>query len=181
VIHFTLQVLLVILGSTYDHLLHLGMPLDDAIETYSYLTTEIDKLGIGYIVFARYSDALDPTFDGKKRATVHDVIGTYTPLVKNPKTAVLVNTAYTPEEGAEVVEKGIAAAVVYGMGWIVHPDFAKRVQDGKSMDGFSKLDMMGLYGHYPPYPHSEDLFKGENLAKLKEDLKKGYTDYPDAV
>ncbi|KAF5358666.1 hypothetical protein D9758_007683 [Tetrapyrgos nigripes] len=158
----------------------MGMPLDDAKETYSYLTTEIDKLGIGYITFARYGEALDPVIDGKKRATVHDVVGTYTPLVKNPNTAVLVNTGYTAEEGAQAVEQGTAAAVVYGMNWIVHPDFAKRIQDGKPLDGFQRLDMMGLYGHYPPYPHTEDLFKGEKLAKLKEDLKKGYTDYPDA-
>ncbi|KAF5351526.1 hypothetical protein D9758_007236 [Tetrapyrgos nigripes] len=158
----------------------MGMPLDETIDTYSYVTSEIDKLGIGYITFLRYSEATDPVFDGKNRGTPHDVVGTYSPLVKNPKTAVLVNTGFTVEEGAEVVDKGIAAAVLYGMNWIVHPDFAKRVQDGKPLDGIQRLDMMGLYGHYPPYPHSEDQLKGEKLAQLKEDLKRGYTDYPDA-
>jgi 2,4-dienoyl-CoA reductase-like NADH-dependent reductase (Old Yellow Enzyme family) len=151
------------------------MPLEAAIETYSYLITEIDKLGIGYITLMRYTDAFDPV----KRGTPHDVIATYGPLIKNPKTSLVPTVGFTPEEGAQFVEKGIVAAIAYGRDWIVHPDFAQRIQDGKPLDGLQRLDMMGFYGHYPPFPHSEDLFKGVKLAQLKEDLKKGYSDYPD--
>ncbi|THU82830.1 FMN-linked oxidoreductase [Dendrothele bispora CBS 962.96] len=156
-----------------------GMPLEETIETFSYLIQEIDKLGIGYITLTRYGEALDPIIDGKRRGTPHDIVATYGPLVKNPKTVVLANSGFTPEEGAQHVSKGSAAAIVYGMLWITHPDLARRIQEGKPLDG--QLDMGGLYGHYPPYPHSEDLMKGKQLEQLKEDLKKGYTDYPDAV
>ncbi|KAF5353841.1 hypothetical protein D9758_010590 [Tetrapyrgos nigripes] len=160
-----------------------GMPLDEAIETYSTLITEIDKRGIAYITLMRYSEMMDNMYliDGKPRGTPHDVISTYGPLVKNPKTAFIANVGYTPEEGAKLIEEGKASAISFGIPWIVHPDLAKMVEKGKPLEVFTKLDMRGLYGYFPPYPHREDQMKGENLAELKEELKKGYTDYPDSV
>ncbi|KAF5374202.1 hypothetical protein D9758_004627 [Tetrapyrgos nigripes] len=152
------------------------MPLEETVETYSSLITEIDKLGIGYISLMRYNPMLDPL----KTAQVHDVVETYAHLIKNPKTVFIPNSGFTLEEGAQFVDKNPGSAIFYGFSWIMNPDLAKRVELGKPVTGFDKLDMLGLQGHYPPYPHDEDLMKGEKLAKLKEDLKKGYSDYPDA-
>lgn len=42
------------------------MPLDETIETYSYLLTKIDKLGLAYICFQRHLAFLDVKIDGKK-------------------------------------------------------------------------------------------------------------------
>ncbi|KAF5335601.1 hypothetical protein D9758_017266 [Tetrapyrgos nigripes] len=152
------------------------MPLEETVKTYSSLITDIDKLGIGYISLMRYNPMLDPL----KTAAVHDVVEMYAHLIKNPKTVFIPNSGFTLEEGAQFVDKNPGSAIFYGIPWIMNPDLAKRVELGKPVAGFDKLDMLGLQGYYPPYPHDEDLMKGENLAKLKEDLKKGYSDYPDA-
>lgn len=40
------------------------MSLEDTLETFGYLITEANKLGLAYITLARYSPALAPSFDG---------------------------------------------------------------------------------------------------------------------
>lgn len=78
------------------------MPLEETIDTFSYFISEIDKLDIAFIDLLRYAPAFDEVFDGKKRATVHDVVETYAPLVKNAK--LFAGAGYTPEEAAAAVQ-----------------------------------------------------------------------------
>ncbi|KAG6811786.1 hypothetical protein H0H92_005856 [Tricholoma furcatifolium] len=136
-----------------------GMPLQETIDTYTYYLTEADKLGLSYIALVRYLAFTDVEFDGKKRATPHDIVGTYRHLIKNAK--VFVNGGVLPEEGASLVESGKADGIAIGFNWITHPDLAKRVQNGKPLD------------NTPDFQHLQ-------WGKGDSDFSVGYTDYPTA-
>ncbi|KAK0206986.1 hypothetical protein DFS33DRAFT_1373108 [Desarmillaria ectypa] len=106
------------------------------------------------------TEFLDPVIDGSHRATKHDIIATYAPLLKN--ITVFANACFTGEEAAHYISQDKISGVFFGVPWIAHPDFAKRLQYGKPLDG--KLDMSTLYGH----------------GKGMETEEKGYIDYPPA-
>ncbi|KAJ7629344.1 hypothetical protein B0H17DRAFT_1109874 [Mycena rosella] len=134
----------------------IGMPLPETVETFTYFIAEADKLGLAYIMLARYLPVLDVEVDGKLRATQHDVVATYRPVVKH--TNLFANGGFTAVEAEEMVEVGTLDGVFFGVPWITHPDFAKRVQHGKLLDNVP--DWTTFYG------------KVETPAQL------GYTDYP---
>ncbi|KAJ6488537.1 hypothetical protein C8R47DRAFT_1125872 [Mycena vitilis] len=137
----------------------MGMPLQETIDTFGYLLKEIDNLGLSYICLVRHSPAMDPTFDGKTRATQHDVIATFSPFIK--KTPIFVNAGVTPEEAEEFVSSGKAAGVFFGFNMVTHPDVGKRIKAGKPMD------------NAPDFAH---LYGAEGV-----DYAIGYTDYKEAV
>ena len=41
------------------------MPLQEALDTYTYFLSEIDKLNLSYVTLLRYTTGLDPVIDGK--------------------------------------------------------------------------------------------------------------------
>ncbi|KAJ6563590.1 hypothetical protein DFH09DRAFT_1035188 [Mycena vulgaris] len=137
----------------------MGMPLQDTIDTFGYLLREANKLGLSYVALVRYSAFLDPEFDGKKRATPHDVIGTFAPFL--PDTPVFVNCGVTPAEAEALVASGAAAGVFMGMNWITHPDVGRRIAAGKPFD------------NAPDFAH---LYGAEGV-----DSALGYVDYKEAV
>ena len=119
---------------------------------------------------------------GKKRGIPHEVIDIYGPLIKHAK--VFSNGGFSAEEAAAAVKSelcsldpksqkillnldyfldGKVEGVFFGMGWIGHPDFAKRLEHGKPLD--NQLDFTTLYGKYYV---SED------------EQRQGYVDYPAA-
>ncbi|THV03768.1 FMN-linked oxidoreductase [Dendrothele bispora CBS 962.96] len=110
----------------------MGMPLDETIVTYEYFLTETDKFGLAYVNLIRYIELTDPVIDGQRRGTAHDIIATYSPMIKN--STILSNGAFTPEEAASFVSDGKVAGVFFGIPWISHPDLAKRIQYGKLLD-----------------------------------------------
>ncbi|KAK0197101.1 hypothetical protein F5146DRAFT_28636 [Armillaria mellea] len=136
----------------------LGMPLQETLDTFSYFISEADKFGLAYINLVRYVDILDQIVDGAKRGIKHDVLASYVPLIK--RSTVFVNGGYTGEEAAELISQGKVAGVFFGFPWIAHPDFSKRLEYGKPLDG--QPDFTTLYG------------RGAD----EESEKKGYTDYP---
>ncbi|KAJ6606258.1 flavoprotein NADH-dependent oxidoreductase [Mycena vulgaris] len=136
-----------------------GMPLQDTIETFGYLTREVNKLGLAYVALARYIPWLDVEIAGKKRATQHDVVATFSPFLKD--TPIFVNAGVTPAEAEELIASGKAAGVFFGVPWITHPDLGKRVRAGKALD--NTPDFATLYG-VPGV-----------------DPKLGYLDYKEAV
>ncbi|KAG6836939.1 hypothetical protein H0H93_000829 [Arthromyces matolae] len=155
----------------------MGMPLQDTLDTYRYFLSEVDKLGLSYIVVMRYALGTDPTFDGKfiselishlvdplnsgqLRATNHDTLAAYRPVIKN--TNLFLNAGVLPDEGAKLVEEGKIDGVQIGVNWIAHPDLAKRVQDGKPLDNI------------PDVKHFYYNMDGSELSI-------GYTDYPTAT
>ncbi|KAK0460574.1 FMN-linked oxidoreductase [Desarmillaria tabescens] len=117
----------------------------DRVDTFRYLISEIDRLGIAYVTL---------------RATKHDVLGTYAPLLKNPATKVFANASFTGEEVARYVEDGKVDGVFFGIPWVANPDLAKRFEKGVALEG--NIDFMTLYGH----------------GGMEADERKGYADYP---
>lgn len=95
---------------------------------------------------------------GKKRATPHDVITTYKPILK--KALVFGNHDFTGEEAAQYIKEGKMDGVFFGSKWIAHPDLALRFEHGKPLG--NNIDYVHLYGD------------GGDL----EAQRKGYTDYP---
>ncbi|SJL13126.1 related to N-ethylmaleimide reductase [Armillaria ostoyae] len=134
----------------------IGMPIQETLDTFRYLISELDKLGIAYVTLMRYVDAFDTT----RRGTKHDVIDAYSSLLKNPATRVFGNASFTGEEAARYVEDGKVDGVFFGIPWIANPDFAKRLEKGKTPE--ANIDFATPYGR----------------GGLEEDEKKGYVDYP---
>ncbi|KAF8911322.1 hypothetical protein CPB85DRAFT_1375880 [Mucidula mucida] len=79
-----------------------------------------------------YAAMFDPEYEGKKRATVHDIVATYGPFIK--KSLFFANAGFTPVEAAEHIESGKVAGVFFGFPWVTHPDLALRVKHGKALD-----------------------------------------------
>lgn len=78
------------------------MPLDETVATFSYLISEMEKMGIAYVNLARHLDDYDPEFDGKKRGTRHDIVETYSHLLKLVR--VFADGGYTAEEAVAAVK-----------------------------------------------------------------------------
>ena len=87
------------------------------------------------------------------------MLESYRPVIKNSN--LYLNAGITPEEGAALIESGKVDGVFIGFSWIMHPDLARRVQNGKALD------------NVPNIPSLQ--WKGDG------DMKLGYTDYPIAV
>ncbi len=132
------------------------MPIQETLDTFRYLISELDKLGIAYVTLMRYVEA----FDATGRGTKHDIIDAYSSLLKNPATRVFGNASFTGEEAAKYIEDGKVDGVFFGIPWIANPDFAKRLEKGKTLEG--NIDFATLYGR----------------GGLEADEKKGYVDYP---
>lgn len=96
---------------------------------------------------------------GKQRATVHDVLDSYRPVIKNAK--LYLNAGITPEEGASLIESGKVDGVFIGFNWIMHPDLVKRIRYEKALDNVPNIPALQWKG--------------------SSELGLGYTDYPIAV
>lgn len=81
-------------------------------------------------------------------------------------TPVVLNAGLTAPEAASFIRSGQISAASFGMPWIAHPDFAKRVKYGKALDGV--IDLKTLYGG------------GPTMLDLSEQ-RKGYSDYTEAI
>lgn len=126
-----------------------------------------------------YCDTYRPwTRNGKKRSIQHDVVEAYPHLVKNPK--LFAGGGYTGKEAAIAVQSQLCVynhsdilkgtcgdgkidGAFFGMGWITHPDAAKRFEHGKPLD--NQPEFIHLYG---------------KDGGTVEEQKKGYVDYPAA-
>ncbi|KAG8954531.1 hypothetical protein FRC00_005848 [Tulasnella sp. 408] len=145
-----------------------GMPLEETKETFTYYIQEILKLKLAYIQLVNYLSQMDPEFDGKKRGTPHDVLGTYGPLIKDPSnpatsdtTKLLLNGGLNPDQANELISSQLIDAAVFGTLWISNPDLQTRLEQGKELN--TQPDHKTFYG-----------FPGD-------DPRVGYSDYPDAA
>ncbi|KIJ56452.1 hypothetical protein M422DRAFT_23711 [Sphaerobolus stellatus SS14] len=136
-----------------------GMPLQETIDTFTYLIKELDRLKVLYITLVRYVEAQDPTIQGHRRGTPHDVLATYRHLIKRP--FLFLNAAIGVTEADELLKAGGVDAIVFGRLWISHPDLQLRIERGISID--TPIDWKTVNG-------DPDV-----------DPSKGYTDYPFAV
>jgi len=138
-----------------------GMPLEETLQTFRYFISEVDKLFPSYITLARFNPLLDVEFDGKKRATQHDVLESYREYVKNAK--LYLNSGVQPEEGEKLVEEGKVDAISFGFNWIAHPDLVKRLDQGVPLN------------NAPDFPTLQAGKPGIDEWSI------GFTDYPTAT
>ena len=96
---------------------------------------------------------------GKLRATQHDILETYRPLIKHPK--LILNGALSPSEAEGLIQKGSIDAAAFAFLWIGHPDLQHRVTTGAALDAV--VDVKNIY-HQPGV-----------------ELPIGYTTYPVAT
>ncbi|KAJ7073570.1 flavoprotein NADH-dependent oxidoreductase [Mycena amicta] len=124
----------------------MGMPLDETIATFGYLFEQIDKLPrpLSYVVLARYNPFLDQEFDGKMRATNHDVLATFKGYFTSGRTPLFLNLGLSPAEAEGLIGSGTVAGVFFGMRWMTHPDLGRRMKAGKALDNVP--DLAHLYG-----------------------------------
>jgi len=151
----------------------MGMPLDETLKTYGHFCREADKMGLAYVCLVRYASKLDAVFDGKKRATEHDVIASYAPLL--PNTPVILNADLSAPEAATLVtstdpSKKIAGGV-FGWLFISNPDLVKRLEQGVTLN--FDVDVKHLYG----VPTEA----GVDVEKVVEAQREGYSTYPFAT
>jgi 2,4-dienoyl-CoA reductase-like NADH-dependent reductase (Old Yellow Enzyme family) len=102
---------------------------------------------------------------GKTRGTRHDMISSYKHLIK--KSRLFLSGGFTPEKAQKTVSSGEADVAVFGRLFISNPDLPKRVQKGIPLN--LDLDLSTMYG-----PNEWDV-------EDPGELRKGYTDYPEAV
>ncbi|KAF9482334.1 FMN-linked oxidoreductase [Pholiota conissans] len=137
----------------------MGMPLQETLDTFSYLISEADKLDIAFFELVRYAKQYDVEYDGVLRATQHDILESYRPYIKNAK--LFLNAAVTPEEGEALVSAGKIDGIFIGFNYITHPDVVERALHGKPFD------------NVPDIPHLQ-------TNATVTDWSTGYTDYPRA-
>ncbi|KAH6918059.1 flavoprotein NADH-dependent oxidoreductase [Coprinopsis sp. MPI-PUGE-AT-0042] len=138
-----------------------GMPLEETLETFRYLISEADKLGLAYITLLRYNPMHDLEFDGKLRATQHDVFAYYREYIKNAK--FYLNGGVTPSEGAELLSGGKIDGVAFGYFWVTHPDVGSRIK------------------HNKPFDNVPDFATMQATKGPEDQWHLGYTDYPAAI
>lgn len=68
-------------------------------------------------------------FDGVPRGPIHPVWATYRHLIKNAK--VFLNGSISVVEAEELLKDHTGDVIVFGRPWLVNPDFANRVIQGK--------------------------------------------------
>ncbi|EGO00661.1 hypothetical protein SERLA73DRAFT_159398 [Serpula lacrymans var. lacrymans S7.3] len=141
----------------------MGMPIEETLNTYNYFISEADKLDLAYICMMRYLPFLDVIYDGVPRAIQHDTLTSYRPIIQ--RSPLFLNCGVTPDEAEALISSKQIDAAVFGMPFISHPDVPKRIAMGIPLD--TQIDFATLYGPGPQ-------------ASLEE-LRKGYTDYPEAT
>lgn len=122
------------------------MLLEETKETFSYLIKKCESLGLAYVQLVRYVSFMDESFDGKGRATQHDVWGTYSPLLKNTK--IFVNGDIDAQEGEKLVKDGKVHAVVQGRPYI-HVSTCSSPRGTEEEEGLlipSLATLFGLFG-----------------------------------
>ncbi|GJJ12947.1 hypothetical protein Clacol_007194 [Clathrus columnatus] len=136
-----------------------GMPLEETIQTYTYLVQQLDSLPVLYITLVRDVPRLCPRFEDKSRSTPHDVLETYRHHVRRPY--LFLNAGISISEAEELLREEKLDAVVFGRLWISHPDLQLRIEYGVPVD--VPIDPTTI------------------LGRSYVDPRRGYVDYPVVV
>jgi len=140
-----------------------GMPLQETIDTFTYYVKQLVAMDIAYVQLVRYVPLMDPEFDGKKRGTPHDTLGTYGPIIQQaPNTKLVLNGGLTPDEANTLISEGKIDAAVFGVLWISNPDLHARIEKGVELN--RNLDFKSFYA-----------------PADGKDQRTGYSDYPKAT
>jgi N-ethylmaleimide reductase len=92
----------------------------DPEETFSYLTDELNQLGLGYL------HVVDPYQDGSKRLS---------PVLRDRFSGTyIVNGGFDAAAAAAVISKGEADLVAFGVPFLANPDLPYRYQNSKTLN-----------------------------------------------
>ncbi|OQE11990.1 hypothetical protein PENFLA_c066G10198 [Penicillium flavigenum] len=109
----------------------LGRPSPEAAKaTYGPFCARLDTLGLAYVQVMRWWAAYDLMIDGKPRGVQWDPIAYLRPILKN--TLLFGNTAFSPREADQWIEKGLIDAVVIGRPLLYNPDYVQKLQMGRA-------------------------------------------------
>jgi len=125
------------------------------LETFHYLISQLDSLGVAWLQVAQYGAATDPKHDGVPQGYDHDVVKEYGKDVKHA--ALVVNCGYVPETAEKALEEGTVKAVAFGQLFIANPDAGARAQQGAEYNApdyvrYYSFDDGNLGGGYVDYP-----------------------------
>jgi N-ethylmaleimide reductase len=121
-----------------------GMSDANPRETFSYVVSALDKMGIAYVHF-RTGTAAD-----EKHGRTPVAMSVFRPLFKR---AVILNDGFTKEKAEAALADGAADLVAFGMPFIANPDLPKRLQTNASL-ARADIDLLYTGGEkgYTDYP-----------------------------
>lgn len=106
-----------------------GKPSAEAAKaTYGPFCAKLDTLGLAYVQVMRWWASYDLMIDGEPRGIEWDPINYLRPILKN--THIFGNTAFTPVEAEQWIEKGLIDAAVIGRPLLYNADYIRQIQDG---------------------------------------------------
>lgn len=113
-------------------------PRDEVHQTYVYLVSELEKIGIAYVHIAVNAEIPEATFLAIREAFT--------------RTIILCN-GLTPETGEKALHDGFADLVAFGRPFLANPDFVTRIEKDAPLN---EVDFGTLYGidakGYTDYP-----------------------------
>ncbi|KAJ5208586.1 hypothetical protein N7449_002965 [Penicillium cf. viridicatum] len=116
-----------------------GRPCAEASKaTYGPFCAKLNTLGLAYVQVMRWWASYDLMIDGKPRGVEWDPIGYLRPILNN--TLLFGNTAFTPSEADDWIQRGLIDAVVIGRPLLYNPDYVEKIQAGQASE---------LYGEQP--------------------------------
>jgi len=118
---------------------------EDPIETYTYLTKELVKLGIGFlhVIEGQPGSMMPPQPDGPQE------VAKFLKEVTPSTTGFIINGGYTKELGEEAISSGLTDAVAYGVPFLANANVAEKFEKGEELaqPDFSKMFFGGVHGY----------------------------------
>jgi len=122
-----------------------GMDDGDKLATFGFVVRALDALGVGYLCL------LEPNVKDLARGVqIRNVAETFRSMTSVP---IIVNTGFDKAKANDILSKGFADVVAFGVPFIANPDLVERLRSDAPLN---KADQATFYGIGP----------------------KGYTDYP---
>jgi N-ethylmaleimide reductase len=122
-----------------------GVDDGDKLATFGFVVRALDTLGVGFLCL------LEPNAkDAARGVQIRNVAETFRPMTLVP---IIVNTGFDKAKANEVLSKGHADLVAFGVPFIANPDLVERLRSDAPLN---KPDPTTFYGIGP----------------------NGYTDYP---
>ena len=113
-----------------------GISLNDPIETFTYLITELNKIDFAFVELMRKSPMfpLLPHYPKGDEIELFGRLSTHT---------LIANTAYNKDTAEAELQKGIAKLISFGATFLANPDLPKRFETGAALNEPDRATMFG--------------------------------------
>ena len=112
------------------------MVLDNPVDTYTHLITELNKLDFAYVEIMKRS----PYFPSVPHYPADDEIELFGSMIKQ---TVIANTAYDKATANSELEKGIAKLISFGTLFLANPDLPERFKKDTPLNQPDRATMFG--------------------------------------